>query len=87
MLKKGAIKEVKKIKKIKVPTANSSIKIIGVNEIKNFLSKNQNIEQTIEQIIIKTRQYAKRQATWARTYRKIGISSLETKLPLKKLFN
>ena len=89
MLKKGAIKEVKKIKKIKVPTANSSIKIIGVNEIKNFLSKNQNIEQTIEQIIIKTRQYAKRQATWARGHMKDwkAISSLETKLPVKKLFN
>ncbi len=89
MLKKGAIKEVKKIKKIKIPTSNSSIKIIGVSEIKNFLNKDQNIDQTIEQIIIKTRQYAKRQATWARGHMKDwkAISSLERKLPLKKLLN
>ena len=87
MLKKGAIKEEKKIKKIKIPTTNSSIKIIGVSEIKNLLSKHQNIEQTIEQIIIKTRQYAKRQATWARGHMKDwkAISPLETNLPLKKI--
>ena len=86
---KGGIKEVKKIKKIKVPVSNSSIKIIGVNEIKNLLNKHQNIKQTNENINIKTRQYAKRQATWARGQMKDWktISSLETKLPLKKLFN
>ena len=35
-------------------------------EIKNLLEKKVNKEQTIENIVIKTRQYAKRQATWAR---------------------
>ena len=57
-----------------------------LNEIKNFLNKNQKIEQTIEQIIIKTRQYAKRQATWARgqmkDWKKIKPQDLK-KLPLK----
>tara|TARA_Y100000590_G_scaffold262189_1_gene294265 strand:- start:1202 stop:2116 length:915 start_codon:yes stop_codon:yes gene_type:complete len=89
MLRKDGIKEVKRIKKIKVPSSNSSNKIIGVNEIKNLLDKQQNINQTNEHIIIKTRQYAKRQATWARGKMKDWktISTLETKLPLKKLFN
>jgi len=89
MLLSGGINEVKKIKKIKVPINNSSIKIIGINEINNLLNKYQNIHQTNEHIIIKTRQYAKRQATWARGQMKDwkSISALETKLPLKKLFN
>ena len=89
MLLNGGINEVKKIKKIKVPINNSSIKIIGINEINNLLNKYQNINQTNEHIIIKTRQYAKRQATWARGQMKDwkSISALETKLPLKKLFN
>ena len=60
------IKEVKKIKNIKVPKTNSSNKIIGINEIKNLFDKKLNKDQTIELMVIKTRQYAKRQATWAR---------------------
>ena len=89
MIRKGGIAEVKKINKIKVPTSNSSIKIIGVNEIKNLLNKHQNIEQTIEHIIIKTRQYAKRQATWAKGQMKDWkfISPSDAKLPIKKLLN
>ncbi len=89
MLKVGGIEEVKKIKNIKVPRSNSSTKIIGIVEIKNFLNKNQNIKQTNDLISIKTRQYAKRQLTWARGQMKDWkvISDKETKLPLKKLFN
>ena len=85
----NGIQEVKKIKKIKVPKINSSNKIIGVKEIKDFLDKKQNKAQTVELICIKTRQYAKRQATWARGQMKDwkAISSLETKLPIKKLLN
>ena len=65
MLPRG-IKEVKKLKNIRVPLNNSSTKIIGIKEIKNFLDKKLNKDQTVELIVIKTRQYAKRQATWAR---------------------
>ena len=61
-----AIKEVKKIKNYKVPKNNSSNKIIGINEIKMYLDNKLNKDQTIELMVIKTRQYAKRQATWAR---------------------
>ena len=70
---------------------NNSEKILTdlIRFINNLLNKYQNINQTNEHIIIKTRQYAKRQATWARGQMKDwkSISALETKLPLKKLFN
>ena len=83
------IKEVKKMRKIKVPKSYSSTKIIGVNEIKYFLDKKLNSDQTIELMVIKTRQYAKRQATWARGQMKNWkrVSALDTKFSLKKLFN
>ena len=66
MVKKGAIKEVKKFIKLKVPKNKSANKAIGINEIKDFINKKIEINEVIEKISIKTRQYAKRQATWGR---------------------
>ena len=37
-----------------------------MKEIKDFLNKEKDLEQIKEKIAIKTRQYAKRQSTWAR---------------------
>ena len=82
------MKEVKKIKGIKIPKTHSSTKIIGVTEIKSLLDKKQDKDQTVEQIVIKTRQYAKRQATWARGQMKSWktISAQDKNFTLKKLF-
>ena len=66
MMKKGAIKEVKKFLKIGIAKDNTSNKVIGVNEIRDFLLNNSNLDEMKERISIKTRQYAKRQSTWAR---------------------
>ena len=62
----ASIKEVARFKKMKVRNELTANKIIGINEINNYLQKNYNLDQTREKILIKTRQYAKRQATWAR---------------------
>ena len=37
-----------------------------MTEIKDFINKEKDLEQIKEKIAIKTRQYAKRQSTWAR---------------------
>jgi len=66
MIKFGAISEVKKFIKLRVPKNKSLSKAIGINEIKQYLLKKIQTEQLIEKISIKTRQYAKRQSTWAR---------------------
>ena len=66
MIKKGAITEVKKFISLKVPSDKSVNKAIGINEIKEYLNKKIEIDEIIEKISIKTRQYAKRQSTWAR---------------------
>ena len=66
MIENGAIKEVKNFIKLKVRKDKSANKAIGVMEIKDFLNKEKDLEQIKEKIAIKTRQYAKRQSTWAR---------------------
>ena len=66
MIENGAIKEVKNFIKLNVRKDKSANKAIGVIEIKDFLDKEKDLEQIKEKIAIKTRQYAKRQSTWAR---------------------
>ena len=66
MFKKGAISEVVKFNKLKVKKENSSNKVIGIQEIGKYLDGELNLSETKERICIKTRQYAKRQTTWAR---------------------
>ena len=87
MLDNGAVSEVKKFMKLKVPKVKSANKAIGINEIKEFIKKKIKIEDVIDKISIKTRQYAKRQTTWARgnmsDWNKIKSSGL--KLFLKKI--
>jgi tRNA dimethylallyltransferase len=70
MIKLGAILEVKKFIKLRVPKNKSLSKAIGLSEIKQYLQKKIQTEQLIEKISIKTRQYAKRQSTWARGHMK-----------------
>ena len=66
MIKKGAILEVKKFIKLNVHKDKSSNKAIGISEVKQYIDKKIEINEVIEKISIKTRQYAKRQSTWGR---------------------
>ena len=66
MINRGAILEVKRFIKLKVPKHKTASKAIGISEIKEFLNKKIQISELIEKISIKTRQYAKRQTTWSR---------------------
>ena len=66
MFEQGAIKEVKKFNRLKVRKENSANNVIGIKEITNYLSGENSLSDAKEQIAIKTRQYAKRQTTWAR---------------------
>ena len=66
MIKMGAINEVKRFIKLNIKKDNSVNKAIGINEIKEFLNGEKELSDIKEKISIKTRQYAKRQSTWAR---------------------
>jgi len=67
MIEDGAINEVKKFIKSKIKKDLSVNRVIGIDELTQCLDKKINLDQAQELISIKTRQYAKRQATWART--------------------
>ena len=87
MLKEGAINEVKRFLKLKIKKDNTSNKVIGIAEIKEHLEKKLDLIEVQEKISIKTRQYAKRQSTWARgqmsSWNK--INSRDLKKFLKKI--
>jgi len=70
MFNDGAVDEVKKFYKMKVNKELSSNKIIGIKEIKDYLQGKITLTKAKELIIQKTRQYAKRQFTWARGHMK-----------------
>ena len=70
MFNDGAVDEVKKFCKMKVNKELSSNKIIGIKEIKDYLQGKITLIKTKELITQKTRQYAKRQFTWARGHMK-----------------
>ena len=67
MIVKGAINEVKKFIKLKIKKDLSVNRVIGIDELTQYLDEKINLDKAQELISIKTRQYAKRQATWARS--------------------
>ena len=70
MFNNRCINEVKKFNRMNIKKSLSANKLIGVKEINDFLKKSISFEQCKELINIKTRQYAKRQNTWARGHMK-----------------
>ena len=67
MVNEGGINEVKNFIKSKIKKDLSVNRVIGIDELTQHLDKKINLDQARELISIKTRQYAKRQATWARS--------------------
>lgn len=70
MFKENCISEVKKFNSLKLNKSLSANKLIGVQEINQYLKDNISLDECKELINIKTRQYAKRQNTWARGHMK-----------------
>ena len=66
MIKDGAVKEVKNFEKLNLKKGNNLYKVIGIREIKDFIDKKTSLKEMKLNIVIKTRQYAKRQRTWSR---------------------
>ena len=60
------LKEVKNFLNLNIIKSLPANKIIGITEIKSFFEGRQTYKQLIENVNIKTRQYAKRQSTWSR---------------------
>ena len=87
MIKDGAINEVKRFLKLKIRQDHSIKKVIGIAELSKYIKKQINLNEAQELITIKTRQYAKRQATWARGQMKNWktLNPQDAKFSLKKI--
>ena len=70
MFKENCLGEVKKFNKLNLNKSLSANKLIGVQEINQFINDSISLDKCKELINIKTRQYAKRQNTWARGHMK-----------------
>jgi tRNA dimethylallyltransferase len=66
MFESGAVEEVKALLALNLDPSLPAMKAIGVREIADWLAGRLTQEEAIEQAIIATRQYAKRQRTWFR---------------------
>ena len=66
MMKNGAIQEVKDFLKLNLKSDSNIFKVIGISEIRDFIDKKSSLNDLKQNIVIKTRQYAKRQRTWSR---------------------
>ena len=89
MLKKGALEEVSKYKKkFLVPASYiSANSIIGIYEIGLYQEKSITLKDLKERVLIRTRQYAKRQYTWQRGQMKDWKQFTDTNyLDLRKKF-
>ncbi len=70
MFKENCLAEVKNFNKLKLNKNLSANKLIGVHEINLLIKDIITLDECKELINIKTRQYAKRQNTWARGHMK-----------------
>jgi len=70
MFKKGCVEEVRNFLKLGIDKSLSANKIIGVREIEEYLDGSISMEEVFDIVNIRTRQYAKRQFTWARGHMK-----------------
>ena len=86
MFKQNCIAEVKKFNLLKINKSLSANKLIGVQEINQYLNSSISLDECKELINIKTRRYAKRQNTWARGHMKnwIKLYSKNFSILLKK---
>ena len=92
MIEKGVIDEVETVCKKIWDTSLPYSKAIGAKEIINYLNKECNLDQLKFMIFVKTRQFAKRQRTWQRTYMKdwvtintAGLNRLDIEKIVKKV--
>ena len=86
MFEQNCVSEVKKFNRLKINKNFPANKLIGVQDINQYLKGTISLEECRELINIKTRQYAKRQNTWARGHMKnwIKLYSKNFSILLKK---
>lgn len=74
MLEQGFIQEVELLRQQHALTSHMpSMRMVGYRQIWDYLTKKVNFNEMTQQAIIATRQFAKRQITWLRSYPEIHV--------------
>jgi tRNA dimethylallyltransferase len=81
MLASGLVDEVKHMLEYGFEGFLTSIQAIGYKEIIEFLNGNMTLDEAIDTIKTRTRQYAKRQLTWFRADKRIKWIEIDDKTP------
>lgn len=68
MIEQGLLDEVKNLLSMGIPTTSQAIQAIGYKELSSYLQGETTLEEAVETIKKKSRNYAKRQLTWFRRY-------------------
>lgn len=67
MFAAGWIEEVRQLRNLERPPGREASQALGYGEIAAFLDGRQTLDETIAEVQLRTRQYAKRQLTWFRS--------------------
>lgn len=81
MLQKGLIEEVEELLQMGYNQDLRVLKTVGYQEVINYIKNKQDYESMVEQMRIRTRQYAKKQITWFRRWDFINWIEAEGKSP------
>ncbi|MFK7873015.1 MAG: tRNA (adenosine(37)-N6)-dimethylallyltransferase MiaA [Oligoflexales bacterium] len=84
MLRGGLVEEVENLLEKKCPEDAWPFQSIGYKQVLNWIQggKCESFDQLSEKIMIATRQYAKRQCTWFRNYRRIEEETLSQRVDI-----
>lgn len=88
MLERGFLSEVEKLyARGDLKPSMPSIRTVGYRQVWEYLTENINYSQMIEQALAATRQFAKRQITWLRSYPNVHVFDNSNSMPVRECQN
>ena len=75
MLEQGLLEETESV--LNLPLSNTSSKAIGYKELSPFFNGDKSIDECIDNLKVKTRNYAKRQLTWFRRNKNVNWINID----------
>jgi tRNA dimethylallyltransferase len=82
MVKGGLVEEVRKLRQLPYPLSREATQALGYKEMFAYLDSQASLEETIERIQTRTRNFAKRQITWFRHLPEVQPATEELTLRL-----
>lgn len=85
MFAAGWVEEVKRLRELPRPLSREASQALGYREIMEYLDGRRSLEETVAEVQLRTRQFAKRQLTWFRALP--GCETVDPKLTFERWVN